>query len=133
MAVELLEALAAERLKRQREATEVLTRQEVAKVVLGALAERLNDSPPPRWTFLLEGDHIKIIYGSPGSQSVVGAWKLDDQMRLTMRDTTTEWITSESFARVIDEAVRATAKLIVDREVAEEREGAEIVELPPRF
>ena len=50
-----------------------------------------------------------------------------------MRDASTEWITAESFARVIDQAVQATAKLIVEREVAEDRGGAEIVELPPRF
>ena len=131
--VELFEALAAERLKRQRDAWEASTRQEVGRVVFGALAERLNESSVPRWLFLAEDDHVKIIFGSPGSQSEVATWKLDDQMRLVMRDASTEWITAESFARVIDQAVQATAKLIVDREVAEDREGAEIVELPPRF
>ena len=133
MVVELLEALAAERVKRQREASEVLARQELRKVVLGALAERLNESPVPKWLFQVEGDQLKIYFRGVGSQSEVGAWALDDQMRLTMRDATTEWITAESFARVIDQAVQATAKLIVDREIAEGREGAEIVELPPRF
>lgn len=133
MVVELLEALAAERLKRQREASDVLTRQEVAKVVLGALSQRLNESPVPRWLFLLEGDHIKIGFGAPGSQSEIATWKLDDQMRLVTRGESTEWITSESFARVLDQAVQLTAKLIVDTEEAEDRGGAEIVELPPRF
>ena len=133
MVVELFEALAAEKLKRQRDASEASNREEVGRVVLVALAERLNESPVPRWLFLPEHDHIKIIYGSPGAQSEVASWKLDEQMCLVMRDETTEWITAESFARVIDHAVQATAKLIVDREVAADREGAEIVELPPRF
>ena len=129
--VELFEALAAERLKS--DASEASTREEVGRVVLGALAERLNEGPVPGWLFLLDGDHIKIIFGTPSAQSEVASWKLDDQMRLVMRDASTEWITAESFARVIDQAVQATAKLIVVREVTEDREGAEIVELPPRF
>ena len=51
----------------------------------------------------------------------------------------TEWITAESYARVIDEALQITAMLIVDVETAGTdnngagAEGAEIVELPPRF
>ena len=50
----------------------------------------------------------------------------------------TEWITAESYARVIDEALQITAMLIVDAETATKNngagaEGAEIVELPPRF
>lgn len=132
--VELLEALSAERLKRQRDASDLATRQEVARVVLGALAERLNESAVPGWLFLLGGDHIKIAYGPPGSQREIGTWKLDEHMRLAMgEETTTEWITPESFSRVIDQAVRATATLIVDREIAEGQNGAEIIELPPRF
>jgi hypothetical protein len=50
-------------------------------------------------------------------------------------------ITAESYARVIDEALQITAMLIVDADTAgaakpnngAEAEGAEIVELPPRF
>ena len=76
--VELFEALAAERLKRQRDASEASTREEVGRVVLGALAERLNESPVQGWLFLLEGDHIRIIFGTPGAQSEVAWWKLDD-------------------------------------------------------
>ena len=132
--VELFEALAAEKLKRQREASEASTREEVGRVVLGALAERLNETPVPRWLFLLEGDHIKIVYGGSGSQSQVATWTVDDQMRLTMRSETTEWVTPESFARVIDQAVRMTAKIIVDAEtISDDRQSAEIVELAPRF
>ena len=131
--VELLEALSAERLKRQRDASDVVTRQEVSRVVLGALAERLNESPVPKWLFVLDGDHLKIVFGSPGAQSEIAAWTVDAQMRLAMNDEPTEWITTESFSRVIDQAVRATATLIVDREIAEGQNGAEIIELPPRF
>ena len=131
--VELVEALAAERLKRQREVSEASTREEVGTVILGALAKRLNETPVPQWQFLLQGDHIKIIFGAPGSQTQAAAWTVDDQMRLVTRDETTEWVTPESFSRVIDQAVRITAKIIVDREGGADPGGAEIVELAPRF
>ena len=58
---------------------------------------------------------------------------------MVTRDQMTEWITAESYARVIDEALQITAMLIVDVETAGTdnngagAEGAEIVELPPRF
>ena len=52
----------------------------------------------------------------------------------------TEWVTAESYGRVIEEAIQITAMLIVDAEMAgatkppdADAEGAEIVELPPRF
>lgn len=44
MVVELSEALAVERAKRERETSEAYTKQELRKVVLGALLERLNES-----------------------------------------------------------------------------------------
>ena len=50
-----------------------------------------------------------------------------------LKNDVTEWITAESFARVIDQAVRMTAKIIVDTEVSDDRRSAGIVELPPRF
>ena len=135
MAVELVEVLAAERLKRQREASEASTNEEVGSVVLGALAERLNESPVPMWVFLSEADRIVIFYGAAGSQREVASWTVDDKMRLVLGDETTEWITSESFSRVIDQAVRLTAKIILDAETTDgdDRKSAEIVELAPRF
>lgn len=131
--VELLEALAIEKAKRARDTSEGATRQELRKVVLGALAERLNENEVPKWLFRAEGDHLKIFFGGLGAQRVIAAWKLDDQVRLVLRDDTTEWITSESFARVIDQAVRMTAKLIVDTEAADDKLDPGIVELRPRF
>ena len=116
--MELLEALAVERLKRQRDA-EASNNREVARTVLGMLAERLNEHPVPKWLFALDGDSIKIFYGRLGTPREVDSWAVDDSMRLVMGEATTEWITSESMARVIDQAVHATARLIVDRELTE--------------
>ena len=130
--VELLEALATERARRQHEASEADTRQELRKVVLGALAERLNESRIANWLFQIEGDQLKIFFGGLGSHSEIAAWKLDDQTRLVLGNDTTEWITGESFTRVIDQAVQMTAKVIVDVETAD-RNSAGIVELPPRY
>ena len=52
----------------------------------------------------------------------------------------TEWITSESYTRVVDEAVQITAQLIVEAEAADAvkleklEDGSHgIVELPSRF
>jgi hypothetical protein len=64
-------------------------------------------------------------------------------MRLVTEDQMTEWITVESAARVIEEAIQITAKLIVDAEtsagvIAKERPPAasgsgDVVRLPPRL
>ena len=59
--VALLEALAAERSKRQQSASEASTKQEVGLVVLGALIEKLNATPVPNWSFKLESDGITIF------------------------------------------------------------------------
>ena len=131
--VALMEALARERAKRQQDASEVSTKQEVGRVVLGALIEKLTATPVRNWSFLLEGDAITVSHTDGTSRRLLGRWTVDDQLRLVLGDVATEWITSESYGRVIDEAVRATAKLIVDVEmgVAVDRaQGAEIVELP---
>jgi hypothetical protein len=65
---------------------------------------------------------------------------MDDKMQLVCGDATTEWITSESYARVIDEAVALSARLILDSEtaanVAKRPKPAEdigMVELRPRW
>ena len=102
--VALSEALGIERAKRERETSEAHTKQELRKVVLGALAERLSESRVPNWLFQAEGDQLKIYFGAVGSQSEVGSWTLDDHTRLVLRNDMTEWITAESFARVIDQA-----------------------------
>ena len=131
--VALMEALAAERAKRQQDASETSTKQEVGRVVLGALIEKLNATPVRDWSFMLEGDGITVSHTVGNSRQLLGRWTVDDKLRLVLANVATEWITSESYGRVIDEAVRATAKLIVDVEmgVAVDRaQGAEIVELP---
>ena len=131
--VVLMEAIARERAKRQQEASEASSKQEVGSVVLGALIEKLNAAPVRDWLFVLEGDGITVSHTVGTSRRLLGRWTVDDKLRLVMGDVTTEWITSESYGRAIDEAVRATAKLIVDVDtgVAVDRaRGAEIVELP---
>jgi len=131
--VALMEAIVRERAKREQDASEASTKQEVGRVVLGALIEKLNAEPVPNWSFKLEGDGITVSHTMGTSRRQLGTWTVDDKLRLVLANLATEWITSESYGRVIDEAVRATAKLIVDVEMGGEREGAEIVELAPRF
>ena len=78
----------------------------------------------------MEGDQLRIYFGQPGSLREIAAWELDDHLRLALPDDTTEWVTAESLTRVLDQAVRMTAKLIVDIEEAGSRHDAGIVELP---
>jgi hypothetical protein len=113
------EALSAEREKRQREAADAATRVEVGRAVLRALAQRLTADPLPTWFFMLSGDEIVVAHTKNGASSRhrVGSWVVDRQMRLVFGDQTTEWITAESCSRVVDEAVRITAQVIVDAEV----------------
>jgi hypothetical protein len=136
--VTLTEALAAERAKRQQQET----RQQIGRAVLEALADRLNAEPIPGWLFILDGQEICVFRIQGGTREQVGTWTVEKEMRLVTGDQMTEWITAESYARVIDEAIQITAMLIVDAETtdavksnkgAEPGEGAEIVELPPRF
>ena len=117
--VTLIEALELERAKQRRAAQDGSTRAEVSHVILRALAESLSGTPDLSWQFQLRDDGIDIV--SPGQSEVVGRWTLDDEFRLQLGETVTEWITSESYHRVIEQAVRLTACLILD---AEEREGA---------
>jgi len=138
----LMEALAAERSKRQRNEADASTRQQIGRAVLEALADRLNAEPPPGWTFVLAGQEIGVFRTISGARQQVGTWTVDEGMRLVTGGHKTEWITSESWSRVVDEAIQITAQLILDAEGAnaeklnndaEPGEGAEIVELAPRF
>jgi hypothetical protein len=143
--VTLTEALAAERAKRQQDEADTSTRQQIGRAVLEALADRLNAEPLAAWAFALDGQVIHILRNETGARQQVGTWTVDQQMRLMAGDQMTEWITAESYARVIDEAVQITAKLIVEAEMADaaksnkgaettkDFQGAEIVELPPRL
>ena len=132
--VTLTEALAAERAKRQQHET----REQIGRAVLEALAGRLNAEPLPGWLFILNGQEICVFRIQSGTREQVGTWTVDKEMRLVTGDHMTEWITVESYPRVIDEALQITAMLIVDAETTNaakpnDQEGAEIVELPPRF
>jgi hypothetical protein len=114
----LAEALAAEREKRQRDAKDAATRREVGRAVLRALAQRLTAEPIPTWFFILSGDEIIVAHTKNGaaSRQHVGSWVVDEEMRLVFGQDTTEWITAESCARVVDEAVQITAEFILDAE-----------------
>ena len=136
----LTAALAAERSKRQNLETDDLAKQQVARAVLGVLAEKLHATPVAGWTFILEDQAIRIVRTAEGSQHEFGNWGMDDKMQLVCGDATTEWITSESYARVINQAVALTARLIVDFEAAANLakqpkpvEDIGIVELRPRW
>jgi hypothetical protein len=117
--VMLGEALSAEREKRKREAADAATRCEVGRAVLRALAQRLTADPLPTWFFMLSGDEIVVAHTKNGASSRhrVGSWVVDSEMRLVFGQHTTEWITAESCSRVVDEAVRITAQVIVEAEV----------------
>ena len=117
--VMLGEALSAEREKRQREAADAATRTEVGRAVLRALAQRLMAEPVPNWFFMLSGGEIVVAHTKNGASSRhrVGSWIVDREMRLVFGEHVTEWITAESCSRVVDEAVRITAQVIVDAEV----------------
>ena len=123
----LAEALAAEREKRRREAEDSTTRREVGRAVLQALAQRLNAEPLPTWFFISKGDEILVAHTKNGaaSRQHVGSWVVDGDMRLVLDQEMTEWITAESCARVVDEAVQH------HRQVHRRRGGAQSAG-PPR-
>ena len=131
----LAEALATEREKRRREAEDSATRREVGRAVLQALAQRLNAEPLPTWFFISKGDEILVAHTKNGaaSRQHVGTWVVDQQMRLVLEQEMTEWITAESCARVVDEAVAITAKFIVDVESKFQLARRELAELPRRM
>ena len=139
--ITLMEALAAERVKRQQHNSDSSTRRQIGRAVLEALADRLNAEPLPGWVFVLAGQEIHVLRIRAGGREQVGTWAVNEEMRLVAGDQMTEWITAESYARVIEEALQITAMLMVDAEAAvaakpnngASAEGAEIVELPPRL
>lgn len=131
--VGLMEALAAERSKREQEAADTSTKEKIGRAVLGALSHKLNAEPIPGWVFFLEDQIIHMLRNLRGTRQQVAAWTLDQHMRLQSGEHLTEWVTSESYTRVIDQAVKFTAKIIVDAETADDPRSAGIVELPPRI
>ena len=112
------EALAAERDKRKRETEETAERREVGRAVLQALVQRLATNSLPTWSFKLTDDEVSVLRVKNGTSTRerVGSWLVDQEMKLVFGPHTTEWITAESWSRVVDEAVQITAQFIVDAE-----------------
>jgi hypothetical protein len=115
------EALGAEREKRKRETEETATQREVGQAVLQALIQRLTADSVPTWHFMLSDDAVSVLRiknGATGRERV-GSWVVDQDLKLVFGPHTTEWITAESWSRVVDEAVQITAQVIVDAEMRE--------------
>ena len=129
----LAEALAAERDKKRRDAEDSSTRLEVGRALLQALAQRLNADPLPTWSFTFTGDEILIAHTTNGARKQVGSWTVGEKLRLVLAGEMTEWITAESCARVIDEAVQITATFIVDAETSEVGVSQRVSQALPNF
>jgi hypothetical protein len=115
--VTLTDALAEARQRRQSKYKELTLRWQMAQEVLRALGARLASAELPRWYFILNGEEIVVVHHPPGgTKERVGAWVVDEEYRLSFGDEKTEWITGESWKRVIDKAVLMTAEVILDRE-----------------
>ena len=118
--VSLKEALESEREKQQHNSAEEEIRREISREVLGALFERLTNEPRVGWSFVMKNDEIVVAQakGAAESKQSIGSWVVDPNLCLKFANETTEWITPESVSRVLDEAVRITAKRMVDAELA---------------
>lgn len=114
----LKEAVASEREKQQRDSAENHVRREVGREILGALFERLTKEPLGGWSFVMKNDEIVVAQVKGGSEpkQSIGSWVVEPNLCLKFADETTEWITPESVGRVLDEAVRITARRLVDAE-----------------
>jgi hypothetical protein len=116
--IALADALIAERQERQFIYKEQTLRRQMAHEVLRALSERLSAADLPRWNFIANGDEVVVLYHptGTGTRERIGSWTVDRNFLLSFGDETIEWITSESWARVLDKAVTTMAKVILDRE-----------------
>lgn len=116
--VTLTDALTEARQKRQVKYQELTLRWQMAQEVLRALCERLTSANLPKWYFIPNGDEIVVLHHQPasGTKERIGAWSIDEEYRLSFGEEKTEWITTESWQRVIDKAVAMTAEVILDRE-----------------
>lgn len=116
----LIDALIAEREKRQQFSHEQALKRQMGHEVMRALSERLTAARVPGWYFLANGEEIVVVRnrGGQNDRERVGSWVLDEENRLTFGTEKTEWITGESWARVIDKAVVITAQVILDHEGA---------------
>jgi hypothetical protein len=115
--IRLTDALETAREKRQSEHNERVLQWQLSQGVLQALGERLSSANLPHWYFIPNGEEIVVIYQQPGEGKLrVGSWTVDAESRLTFGDEKTEWITRESWRRVIDKGVVMTAQVILECE-----------------
>ena len=116
--VSLTEALAAERENLERNSAENKARREVGREVLGVLFERLTQESLLGWSFVMKNDEIVVSHMKAGinSRQSIGSWVVEQDLCLKFAGETTEWITPESVGRVLDEAVRITARRMADAE-----------------
>jgi hypothetical protein len=118
--VMLKEALETERERKKREIEETTTQREAGRAILQALTQRLTSDPVPNWHFMLGDDAVSVLrIKGANLRERVGSWVVDQEMKLVFGPHTTEWITAESWSRAVDEAVKITAKVIVDAESPE--------------
>ena len=118
--VTLKEALETERERKKRETEETATQREVGRAILETLAQRLTTDPVPYWHFMLSDDAVSVLrIKGANARERVGSWIVDQEMKLAFGPHTTEWITAESWSRVVDEAVHITAKVIAAAETPE--------------
>ena len=66
----------------------------------------------------MKNDEIVVSHTKAGmdSRQSIGSWVVEQDLCLKFAGETTEWITPESVGRVLDEAVRITARRMVDAE-----------------
>lgn len=116
--VSLAEALVVERDARKQGLEEASKRREAGRAVLQAFLQLLTADPVPTWLFVLSEDEIVVLRIKKGTtaRERVGSWIIDPEMKLVFGPHATEWITSESCSRVLDEAVQITAQMIVHAE-----------------
>jgi hypothetical protein len=115
----LLDALTAERDKRRQSFREEALQRQLSREVLHRLGECLTAAQLPRWYFIPNGDEIVVVHNKDGAgnRHRIGAWTVDEEYRLAFGSERTEWVTPESWARVIDRAVMITAQVILDHDV----------------
>ncbi len=113
----LRNALSAERKRRRQQAAEGGQVSQIARNALHTLHERLASSPLADWEFELTGDELLMFHDSGlRARHQVGSWIIAEENRLVSGPIETEWVTPASFRRVVDEAVRVTARIILDND-----------------
>jgi hypothetical protein len=130
----LLEALTAERDKRRQSFRQEALQRQLSRQVLHHLAERLAAARLPRWYFIPNGDEIVVVHNKDGtgSRHRIGAWTIDAEHCLVFGSERTEWITSESYVRVLDTAILITAQAILDHDVQVNPEALAAAVAPPQ-